>query len=228
MVARTSHVVPFPEGLDVVRAAALPVQGLTAHHVLSLSGRLSAGESVLVHAAGGGVGTLAVQLARSMGAGLVVGIASPSKLDLVKKLGAHVAIDGGATDWVQQVKQATNGRGVDVILEMTGGTDHYKRNLAVLAPLGRMVVYGGASGDLRGTIEPVGLMNKNHTVTGYYMTPLLQQRELCAPALDDLAHRVVSADVQVVVGGVAPLASAAEVHRDMEARKTQGKMILVP
>ncbi|MGZ3418252.1 MAG: quinone oxidoreductase family protein [Polyangiales bacterium] len=226
MIARRSHVYPIPEGLDFVRAAALPVQGLTAHHVLSLFGRLAKGETVLVQAAGGGVGTLAIQIARSMGA-QVIGLASPSKLELVKKLGAE-AIDATSNDWVQQVKQLTNNRGVDVLLEMTGGTEQYKRNLAVLAPLGRMVVYGGASGDMRGTIEPVGLLNKNNTVSGYYMPGLLKNRELCAPALDDLAHRVISADVQIVIGGTLPLTDAAQVHRDMEARKTQGKMILVP
>jgi NADPH2:quinone reductase len=227
MIARRSYVYPIPEGLDFVRAAALPVQGLTAHHVLSLFGRLQKGETVLVQAAGGGVGTLAIQIARSMGASKVIGLASPSKLELVKSLGA-LAIDATAADWVQQVKQLTDNRGVDVLLEMTGGTEQYKRNIAVLAPLGRMIVYGGASSDMRGTIEPVGLMNKNNTVSGYYMPALLKNRDLCAPALADLAHRVISADVQVVIGGTVPLADAAQVHRDMEARKTQGKMVLVP
>lgn len=217
----------MPEGLDFVRAAALPVQGITAQHVLTLCGRMQRGERVLVHAAAGGVGSIAVQLARAMGASLVIGTASESKLDLVQSLGA-VAIDARASDWVARVKEATGGRGVDVILEMQGGTDAYKRNLACLAPLGRMVVYGAASGDLRGTLEPVGLMAKNHAVIGYYMTPLLARRDLCAPALDELAHRVVSADVQLVIGGATPLADAADVHRAMESRSTRGKMILVP
>ncbi len=219
---------PIPEGLDYVRAAALPVQGITAHHVLTLSSRMAAGERVLVHAAAGGVGTLAIQLAKSLGASQVIAIASSEeKRALVRELGADVAIDSRG-DWGQAVKDATGGKGVDVILEMVGGTDHYRRNLAVLAPLGRMVIYGAASGDLRGTIDGVPLMTKNASVTGYYMTSLLKNRDLCAPALDDLARRVVRGEIRVIIGREAPLRDAADVHRAMEARSTVGKIVLVP
>ncbi len=233
MVARPSQCFPIPDGLDFVRAAALPIQGLTAHHVLGLSGRLVRGERVLVHAAAGGVGTLAVQLARRMGASIVIATASTDdKRMLARELGADHALDARAPDFVQRVKALTpdrgEGEGVDLILEMLGGTEQYKRNLAALAPLGRMVVYGAASGDLRGTIEPVGLMGKNHAVVGYYLTPLLRRRDLCAPALDDLARRVARGEVRVIIGQEAPLAEAPEVHRSIEARSTSGKVVLVP
>jgi NADPH2:quinone reductase len=111
---------------------------------------------------------------------------------------------------------------------MVGGSEHYKRNLQVLAPLGRMVVYGAASNDMRGTVEPIALMGRNHSVIGYYMTSLLRFRELCAPALDDLQERVVRGDVRVIVGREAKLEQAADVHREMESRATIGKLVLTP
>lgn len=228
MIVKPLYCYPMPRDLDFVRAAALPVQGITAHHVLSLCGRLAKGESVLVHAAAGGVGTLAVQLAKSMGAARVIGTASPEKLDLVRSLGADVAIDARAADWADQVKNATERKGVDVILEMIGGTDHYRKNLSVLAHLGRMIVYGAASNDMKGTIDAVPLMGKNQSIIGYYMTSLLRRRDLCAPALDDLAARVVRGDVKVIIGRQARLDEAADVHRAIESRATTGKVVLVP
>lgn len=227
MIVKPAYCFPIHPELDFVRAAALPVQGITAHHCLSLCGRLQPGESVLVHAAAGGVGTLAVQLARSMGAKKVIGTASGDKQQLVRELGAE-AVDARAPDWAEQVKQLTDRKGVDVILEMIGGTDHYRKNLAVLAHLGRMVVYGAASNDMKGTIDAVPLMGKNQSVIGYYLTSLLRRRELCAPALADLQARVVKGDVRIVVGREAPLSAAAEVHRELESRATTGKLVLLP
>jgi NADPH:quinone reductase len=228
MIVKPQYCYPMHPQLDFVRAAALPVQGITAHHILSLCGRLAKGESVLVHAAAGGVGTLAVQLAKSMGAARVIGTASKEKLGLVRELGADVAIDARSDDWAEQVKNATDRKGVDVILEMIGGTEHYRKNLAVLAHLGRMVVFGAASNDMKGTLEAVPLMGKNQSVIGYYMTSLLRRRDLCAPALDDLQTRVVNGDVRVIVGREARLDEAANVHREMESRATTGKVVLIP
>lgn len=229
MIVRPLHCYPIHPELDFVRAAALPVQGITAHHILSLCGRLAPGETVLVHAAAGGVGTLAVQLAKSLGASRVIGTASSEeKRALIRELGCDVAIDTRASDWAEQVKNATDRKGCDVILEMIGGTDHYRKNLSVLAHLGRMVVFGAASNDMKGTVDAVPLMGKNQSIIGYYMTSLLRRRELCAPALDDLQKRVVRGDVRVIVGREAKLGEAAEVHREMEARATTGKVVLVP
>jgi NADPH2:quinone reductase len=229
MLVRPQECYRMPADLDFVRAAALPVQGITASHVLGLCGRLAGGERVLVHAAAGGVGTLAVQLAKALGASKIIATASgEDKRALVRELGADLAIDPRASDWVEQVKDATERKGVDVILEMIGGTEHYKKNLACLAPLGRMVVYGAASSDMKGVVEPIALMARNHSVIGYYMTPLLRRRELCAPPLEDLASRVARGEVRVIIGREAKLSEAAEVHRALEARATTGKMILVP
>jgi NADPH2:quinone reductase len=227
--ALADQLFPIPDGLDFASAAALPVQGLTAHHVLGLMGRLAAGERVLVHAAAGGVGTIAVQLAKRMGAAQVIATAgSAEKLALARELGADVTIDYTTEDVVERVKDATGGALCDVILEMLGGTAALERNLRCLASFGRMVVYGAATGDTHGTIEPIGLMAKNQSVIGYYLTPLVRRRDLCAPPLAELAAHVAAGRVRVVIGARLPLAEAAEAHRRMEARATTGKIVLEP
>jgi len=228
MLAKAEHVFPMPAGLSYEDAASLPVQGLTAMHCLGLLGRLEAGQKVLVHAAAGGVGTLAVQLAKRKGASFVAGtVGSAEKVGLVRDLGADLVVDTSKDDFVQAVKGAARG-GVDVVLEMIGGTEIYKRNLACMAPLGRMVVFGAASGQLRGTLEPVGLMGKNLTVVGYYLTAMLDRPELCAPALAELARYVVEGSVRVVRARTYALAEAAEAHRAVESRGSVGKIVLIP
>lgn len=227
MVVPAARAYPVPDALSFEQAACLPVQGLTAMHALGLRGRLAPGEKVLVHAAAGGVGSLAVQIARKMGASLVVGVASAEKARVLAELGVDVAIDRRAGDLAQAVKRAAPD-GVDVVLEMGGGTDAYKRNLACLAEGGRMVVYGAASGDLRGVIEPIGLMRKNLAVLGYYLTALVDRRELCAPAMAELAGDVAAGRVRLVRGPTLPFARAAEAHRALESGAASGKIVLVP
>lgn len=227
MLTPARHVYPIPEGLSFVTAAALPVQGLTAYHLLTLAGRLQRGEKVLVHAAAGGVGTLAVQLAKRMGASFVVGtVGSPHKAELVRSLGADLVVDYRQDDFATRIRTDVK-QGVDLVLEMLGGTDSYKRSLSCLAPLGRMVVFGAASGERRGTIEPIGLMHKNLSVIGYYMTPLLERRDLCAPPLADLASAAAQGELQVIIGKTYKLDDAAEAHRDLAGRTSTGKLILV-
>lgn len=217
LVTPASLVFRIPNALSFEDAAALPVQGLTALHVLTLCARMKRGERVLVHAAAGGVGSLAVQLAKLGGASQVVGTASSEeKRALVRELGADLAVDYAN---LQGVK-------ADVILEMLGGTETYKRNLACLAPFGRMVVYGAASGDLRGTIEPVSLMAKNVSVIGYYLTAVLRDRAACEPAMAELCDHVVAGRLRILRGATLPLARAADAHRLLETRSSTGKIVL--
>jgi NADPH:quinone reductase len=227
--ARADDLYPIPDGIDFATAAALPATGLTAHHILILAGRLATGERVLVHAAAGGVGTLAVQLAKRFGARQVIATASSTeKLELARSLGADVAINYTTEDFVAGVKEATGGAGVDIILEMLGGKDALDKNLKCLGSFGRMIVYGAASGDTKGTIEPVALMARNQSIVGYYLTPLVKNRELCAPPLAELAELVVRGELKVIIGDRLPLAEAAEAHRRIESRHTTGKIILEP
>ncbi len=210
-VASTATVIPIPDTLDFAHAAAFAVQGLTAYQTLRESGRLQAGESVLVQAAAGGVGTLAVQLARLMGAGKIIGTASNEhKLDLVRRLGADAAINYTQDDWVEQVKKATGGRGVDIVLEVVGGKAA-EQCLQCLAPFGRMVIIGAASGE-RAQFSAVQLMYKNLSVVGYWLTAWMNRPDRIAAATIELMQYLASGTLQIIVGHTYPLAEAAEAH----------------
>lgn len=225
-LANANSVIPIPPELDFVQAAAFPVQGITAYQLLKDAGHLQQGESVLVHAAAGGVGTLAVQIAKLQGAGTVIGTASSeSKLDLVRQLGADAAINYTQPDWAEQVKQATNGRGADIILEMVGGSIA-EQSLQCLAPFGRMVVYGAASSQIA-QFSGIQLMYKNQTITGYWLTAWMSQRpEKVAQAAGQLVQYLASGQLKVIVGKTYPLEQVADAHRAIANRETTGKVVL--
>jgi NADPH2:quinone reductase len=226
-VAPARHLIPIPDGMDFDEAAAIPLQGLTAYHVLKTSGMLKEGESVLVHAAAGGVGTLAVQMAKLTGANLVVATTSTrEKLDFVKELGADVLINYTEEDWPEQVLKATEGEGADVILEMVGG-DFIQKNPRCLAAFGRMVVYGAASGE-RGSLVPMDLMYKNQVVAGFYLPQIMARPDLFGPSLEEVLGWVASGEVKLTIGARYPLEKAQEAHDDLEGRRTTGKIVLNP
>jgi NADPH2:quinone reductase len=225
-VARANMAIPIPPNLDFVHAAALPVHGITAYQLLRESARIQPGESVLVHAAAGGVGTLAVQLAKLMGAGKVIGTASnTSKLNLVRSLGADAAINYTEENWVEQVKTATGGRGADIVLEMVGGSVA-EQNLQCLAPFGRMVVYGAASGQIV-QFSGIQLMYKNQAIIGYWLTAQLSRPDRIFQAVMELMQFITNGQLQIIVGQTFPLAEAAEAHRAIAERKTTGKVVLL-
>lgn len=226
LVVRPQTCFPLPEGLTFEQGAALPVQGLTAHHMLTLVGRVRPGETVLIHAAAGGVGSLAVQLAKQLGARVIGTVGADEKLDLVRSLGADLALNHRTTDLVAAVREFSGKRGVDVILEMVGGTEVYAKNLSLLGQFGRMVVFGAASGDAHGTVEPISLMTKNASVSGYYLTAVLRHRELCAPPLAQMAAAAIDGSLRILVGKTYPLAEAAAAQQDIAQRGTTGKLVL--
>ena len=226
-VAPAASLIPIPETLGPVEAAAVPLQGLTAYHVIKTSGALKEGESVLVHAAAGGVGTLAVQIAKLLGAGRVIATAgSPEKLELASSLGADFLVDYTEEDWPERVMEATDGEGADVILEMVGG-DFTEKNIGCLATFGRLVVYGAASSD-RGHLVPGALMNGCQSVVGFWLVPITQRPELLVPSLEQVLGWIASGDLKLTIGAEYPLERAAEAHADLEGRKTTGKLILRP
>jgi NADPH2:quinone reductase len=226
-VAPARNLIPLPEGLDFDEAAAIPLQGLTAYHCIKTSGSLKEGESVLVHAAAGGVGTLAVQMAKLLGAGTVIATASSKKkLELARSLGADVLIDYTEGDWPEKVREATEGKGADVILEMVG-SDFPEKNLTCLNVFGRMVVFGAASRE-RGTIVPASLMNECHAVVGFYLPQIMRRPDLFVPSLREVLGWISSGDLLLTIGATYPLEKAAEAHADLEGRKTTGKLLLNP
>ncbi len=226
-VAPASSLIPIPEGLSFDEAAAVPLQGLTAYHIIKTSGALEEGESVLVHAAAGGVGTLAVQMAKLLGAGKVIATASSEeKLELARSLGADVLIDYTDDGWPGKVREATDGDGADVILEMVGA-DFPEKNLECLNTFGRMVVYGAASGD-RGSLVPAALMTGNQSVVGFWLVNIMRRPDLFVPSLEETLGWISSGDLELTIGATYPLRKAAECHADLEGRKTTGKLVLNP
>jgi len=217
-----------PDGVSDGQALALVLQGTTAWHLLRTSAQLREGESVVVHAAGGGVGTLAVQLARRFGAGRVIAVASTEeKRALALRLGADAAVDAGAEDLTGALREANDGARVDVVLEMVGG-DTFAASLAALAPFGRLVHFGQAGRAGAPAVDPGRLMARSAAVVGFWLVHVLQRPALMTAAMHDLIRAVLDGELEPVVGGTYPLEDARRAHEDLRARRTVGKLVLVP
>jgi NADPH:quinone reductase len=217
----------IPDGVCDATALALLAQGLTAWHLYRTCGRVAAGESVVVHAAAGGVGSLAVQLGRPMGAGRVIATAStPDKRALALELGADAAIDGRADGLTERLLEANLGAPVDVVFEMVGG-EVFERSLAALAPFGRLVTYGIASGK-NNSVRSGDLMRRSRSVIGFWIMHCLGRTAMIDEALADLFARVAREELRAVAGPAYPLADAAQAQRDLAERRTTGKVTLDP
>jgi len=220
-------IVPLPPGISMVQAAALVGHGLTAALSLRKAARLAPGESVLIEAAAGGVGSFAVQLAKLYGAGKIIAAAStPEKRAAAERLGADASVDYTSPSWVEKVWELTDGRGVDIVLEMAGG-ETVGQALDALAPFGRMVFLGQSSGKTA-QIDPWQLTVPNRTVTGFYIGAYLAFPELLESTLGEIIGFILSGKLALQPGAVLPLSQAAEAHRLLEGRETTGKVVLQP
>jgi NADPH2:quinone reductase len=219
--------IPLPPGIGAVQAAALVGQGLTAALSLRKAARLAPGESVLVEAAAGGVGSFAIQLAKLYGAGKVIAAAStPEKRAIAERLGADASVDYMAPGWAGRVRELTDGRGVDVVLETAGG-ETVGQALDAMAPFGRMIFLGQSSGK-SARVDPWQLTVPNRTVTGFYIGAYLAFPELMQSTLGEIIGFIMNGKLSLQVRTVLPLARAAEAHRLLEGRRTTGKVILQP
>lgn len=217
----------IPEGIDDGTALALLLQGLTAWHLYRTSARVRPGESVVVIAAAGGVGSLAVQLGKPMGAGRVIGTAStPEKRELAQELGADVAIDADPDGLKERLIEANLGQPVDVVFEMAGGPV-FDACFAALAPFGRLVTYGMASRQPNELRTPQ-FMKTSRSVVGFWLMHCLGKPAMIDEALADLFDRAARGELRVVVGATYALAEAAQAQTDMAARLTTGKVLLDP
>jgi NADPH2:quinone reductase len=218
---------PLPEGVEEGAALAMLVQGLTAWHLYRTSAKLAEGESVVVHAAAGGVGSLAVQLGKPFGAGRVIATASTEeKRRLALELGADVAVDVKAEDLKAALIEANEGAKVDVVLEMAGGPV-FEQSLDALAPFGRLVTYGIASREPN-EVQTGRLMRKSLGVLGFWLVDLLRRPDLMGDSLRDLFERVARGELRVVVAETYPMSEVRRAHEDLEARRTSGKLLLDP
>lgn len=233
-VADAPGVIPIPPGITADVASGIVVAGSAAMLILRESARLQPGESVLVQGAAGGVGGYAVQIAKLLGAGVVIGAASTAeKRSAAIALGADHAVDYTRSDWAARVRDLTGGRGVDVVLEMAGGAV-FEQGVACLAPFGRVVVYGSSSGEsLRLGAETIDALfyrpSPNQSLVSFNLGLWFGMRpEAAVDALTTLVGFVASGQVTVPVGHVLPLRQAAEAHRLLEERRTMGKIVLKP
>ena len=226
-IAPAATTFAIPDGVSDGTAVALLLQGLTAWHLYRTSAKLAEGESVVVHAAAGGVGSLAVQLGKPFGAGRVIATASSEeKRALTLELGADAAVDPAAEDLKDVLIQANEGNRVDVALEMSGGRV-FEGCAEALAPFGRIVAYGIA-GREQNTVETGRLMRKSRAVIGFWLMHCLGRRDMMEEPLRDLFDRAARGDLVPQIGETYALSDVRRAHEDMQGRRTSGKLLLDP
>jgi NADPH2:quinone reductase len=227
VVAHESAVFAIPDELEDGAALALLIQGLTAWHLFKTSAKLGAGESVVVISGAGGVGSLALQLAKPFGAGRVIATASTEeKRALCLSLGADAAVDPAVEDLKAALLEANEGKQVDVVLEMSGGSV-FSGAFEALAPFGRIVAYGIASGEPN-TVDTGRLMRKSRSVVGFWLMHCLGRRDMIEEPLADLFDRAVRGELKPQVGETYALSDVRRAHEDLQGRRTSGKVLLDP
>jgi putative PIG3 family NAD(P)H quinone oxidoreductase len=228
VVAPVSQLLPIPAGLDLVDAAALPEAMATVWSNVFLDAELRVGETLLVHGGSGGIGTIAVQLARSFGCLVAVTAGGAEKLAACARLGADILIDYRTDDFVERMLEASDGRGADVILDPIGG-DYLERDLRAIAPHGRIAVIGNQSG-ARSTIDVRSLMGKWATIHGTTLRarPAAEKAAIVASVFANAWPLVESGAVLPVIDQRMPLADAARAHERMESSAHIGKLLLLP
>lgn len=225
-VVSSRAVVPVPPGMSVAEAAAFPVSYFTAYFALQTQAQAQPGEWVLIQAAGGALGTASIQVAKAMGLRVVALASSQEKLALCRSLGADVTLLNTQDNLVDAVKNATEGKGVDILMEVVGGAG-FAHSLKMLAYRGRLLVIGSASREMA-QMYPVGLMKGNQSVMGVWLTPFLSDPTEMQAATAFLIPLVVSGKIKPVVGERFKLEETAEAFRFVLSRKNTGKVILEP
>jgi len=226
VVVPESLLIPIPDGVDDDQAAAMLLQGLTAEALVKRCARIEPGETIVIEAAAGGTGTFAVQVAKAAGAKVIGLASSEEKRELVRGLGADACVDSRAEDLATAIREANGGERVDAVLHMSGGSA-FDAEMGVLAPLGRMVVFGIASREQR-DVSTAALLRGSKTVIGFWLAHLLARPDLAMPMIGELLGAVAAGELKATVGGVYPLSEAARAHEDMIARRTSGKLLLDP
>jgi len=218
--------IALPDQISFEVGAAFPLQGLTAYHLLYTMDHVRPGMTVLVHAAAGGVGLLLIQMAKQAGARVLGTTSTPEKANLVRQFGADEVILYTQTDFGGRVKELTENRGVDLVLDSVGRAT-FAGSLQSLAPFGHLIVYGAASG-VPEKLNVIGtLMQKSLKVSAFWLFTTLQAPEVAERGVRQVVDWVVSGKLRIHIGLKLPLAEAANAHRKMEARDTVGKILLM-
>ncbi|HEX8972664.1 quinone oxidoreductase [Oryzihumus sp.] len=227
-VLPAAALVPVPEGVDLETAAAAMLQGMTAHYLVTSTYAVQPGDTVLVHAAAGGVGQLLVQMAKARGATVIGTAGTDAKAEKARALGAdHVINYSEVTDVAAAVRELTGGRGVDVVYDGVG-KDTFEGSLASLRPRGMLALFGAASGqvppfDLQ-RLNPAGSLFVTRPTLGHYVA----DREELLWRGGEVLDAIAAGRLHLEVGGRYPLADAGTAYRDLEGRRTTGKLLLIP
>jgi NADPH2:quinone reductase len=218
--------VPLPDEVSDDQAAGLLLQGLTAHALLHHCAHVREGETVVVEAAAGGTGSLAVQLAKRAGAKVIALASSEEKHALCQRLGADAVADSRADDLKEAILEANGGEKVDVVLHMSGAG--FEAELHALGMLGRIVVFGNAARHPN-EVHTNYLLQTSKSVLGFWLIALIaQRRDLIQSMTADLLGAVAGGELEVVVGNTYPLSEAGQAHTDIQERRTSGKLLLDP
>ena len=222
-----NRLVKIPDGLSFEHAAAAMLQGMTAHYLLYSTYKLQAGETALVHAAAGGVGLLLVQMAKNIGARVIGTAGTEEKAQLAREAGADECIVYTEADFETETRRLTDGKGVHVVYDGVGKAT-FDKDLNVLLPRGYLVLFGGASG----AVPPFDLIKLSQKGSLYITRPTLVSYIATRAELDwragDVLGWIASGDLKLRIHKNYPLADAAQAHRDLEGRKTTGKLLLIP
>ncbi|MGY6549231.1 MAG: quinone oxidoreductase family protein [Roseinatronobacter sp.] len=225
-IMAATHVCRLPDSIDFRTGAAMMLQGLTVQYLFHRTVPLKAGDTVLMHAAAGGVGLIACQWARALGIRLIGTAGTDEKCALALEHGAEAAINYEREDFTARVRDLTQGRGVDVVMDSIGAAT-FTRSLDCLRPLGMMISFGNASG----AVPPVDLgmlaAKGSLQLTRPTLFTHLAERATCQAMADQLFEMVTTDKVRIRIGQDYPLAEVAQAHRDMEARATTGSSILI-
>jgi NADPH2:quinone reductase len=226
-VAHKAVIFPIPDSVTDEQALCMLIQGTTAWHLLKTMGHLRAGESVVIHAAAGGVGTIAIQLAKLWGAHVIAVTSSEEKNALATSLGADVVVDANSENLGKALRAANGGKGVDIVLEMVGGTT-FDQSLLALGDFGRLLTFGMASRTAPTPVHPGALMHGSKTISGFWLANCFGKKEMMNDVINELFALIADGKVKPVIGGTYPLADAADAHSAMLARGTTGKIVLKP
>lgn len=222
-----ARLVKIPDALNFEQAAAAMLQGMTAHYLLTSSYKLQKGETALVHAAAGGVGLLLVQMAKKIGARVIATAGTEEKAQLAREAGADECIVYTQTDFETETRRLTNDEGVHVVYDGVGKAT-FEKDLNVLRARGYLVLFGGASG----AVPPFDLIKLSQKGSLYVTRPTLNHytatREELEWRANDVFRMIVDGDLKLRIHHVYPLTEAARAHRDLEGRKTTGKLLLKP
>jgi NADPH:quinone reductase len=226
-VTEAARLVAVPDGVETRAAAAVMLQGMTAHYLSHNTFPLQAGHTALVHAAGGGVGQLLAQIAKRRGARVIGTAGSEAKAALARAAGADEVILYRQADFAAETRRLTGGKGVDVVYDSVG-KDTFEQSLDCLRPRGMLVLFGQSSGPVAPldpqTLNAKGSLFLTRPTLAHYMAT----REELLWRTNDLFTWIVARELRVRIDQTFPLAEAAEAHRYLEARKTEGKVLLVP